>query len=231
MAGGGADVGPGTSRATAGRGAASLDSPLPEERGQRAWDQARDRLEPAAAILAEPISLAAFAQRLAAAAQALARDRAWSGADGRLAAELLAELQESEAAQQLTVDATDAVPMLRQLLDGRAVRPPYGGHPRIFIWGLLEARLQHADLMVLGGLNEGTWPALVAPDPWLPPKVRATLGMPGLEFRIGLAAHDFASALGRARSADHAAAPRRRSPTVASRFLLRLQAMTRRAPA
>ena len=54
----------------------------------------------------------------------------------------------------------------------RAVRPPYGGHPRIFIWGLLEARLQRADLMVLGGLSEGIWPALPAPDPWLPPKVR-----------------------------------------------------------
>ena len=74
------------------------------------------------------------------------------------------------------------MPLLRQLLDARAVRPPYGGHPRIFIWGLLEARLQHADLVVLGGLNEGVWPALPAPDPWLPPKVRANLGMPTLEF-------------------------------------------------
>ena len=67
--------------------------------------------------------------------------------------------------------------MLRQLLDAARVRPPYGGHPRIFIWGLLEARLQQADLVVLGGLNEGVWPALPAPDPWLPPKVRANLGL------------------------------------------------------
>ena len=73
------------------------------------------------------------------------------------------------------------MPLLRQLLDARAVRPPYGGHPRIFIWGLLEARLQRADLVVLGGLNEGVWPAMPAPDPWLPPKVRATLGMPTLD--------------------------------------------------
>ena len=94
------------------------------------------------------------------------------------------------------VAAEDAVPLLRQLLDERAVRPPYGGHPRIFIWGLLEARLQRADLLVLGGLNEGVWPALPAPDPWLAPRVRATLGLPALERRIGLAAHDFASALG-----------------------------------
>ena len=79
----------------------------------------------------------------------------------------------------------------------------------MFIWGLLEARLQQADLMMLGGLNEGVWPALPAPDPWLAPKIRANLGLPGLEFRIGLAAHDFASALGAPRSADHPRAARR----------------------
>jgi ATP-dependent helicase/nuclease subunit B len=143
-----------------------------------------------------------------------------------LAAELLAELQSSEAAAQLVVSAEEAVPLLRQLLDSQAVRPPYGGHPRIFIWGLLEARLQRADLLVLGGLNEGVWPALPAPDPWLPPKVRATLKMPTLEFRIGLAAHDFASALGAPEVLITRARRDSRSPTVASRFLLRLEAIS-----
>ena len=106
------------------------------------------------------------------------------------------------------------------------MRPPYGGHPRIFIWGLLEARLQQADLMVLGGLNEGVWPALPAPDPWLAPKIRANLGMPGLEFRTGLAAHDFASALGAPNVLITRARRDSRSPTIASRFWLRLRAMT-----
>ena len=122
--------------------------------------------------------------------------------------------------------AEDAVPLLRQLLDGRAVRPPYGGHPRLSIWGLLEARLQRADLVVLAGLNEGVWPGLPAPDPWLPPKVRATLGLPTLEFRIGLAAHDFASALGAPEVLITRARRDSRSPTLASRFLLRLEAMS-----
>src|SRR4051812_20238548 len=143
-----------------------------------------------------------------------------------MAAELLAELQASEAADQLIVSVDDALPLLRQLLDGRAVRPPYGGHPRISIWGLLEARLQRADLVVLGGLNEGVWPALPAPDPWLPPKVRSNLGMPTLAGRIGLAAHDFASALGAPEVLLTRARRDSRSPTVASRFLLRLDAMT-----
>ena len=143
-----------------------------------------------------------------------------------MAAEVLAELEASPAAQGLKVGGDEAVPILRQLLDARAVRPPYGGHPRIFIWGLLEARLQRADLVVLGGLNEGVWPALPAPDPWLPPKVRATLGMPTLDSRIGLAAHDFASALGAPEVLITRARRDSKSPTVASRFLLRLNAIS-----
>src|SRR5206468_1984756 len=119
-----------------------------------AWQRIREKLEPIDGLLAKPLSLAEFAVALSTAAQALAGERAWRGPDGRLAAELLAELQASEAARGLTIAAEEAAPLLRQLLEGRAVRPPYGGHPRIFIWGLLEARLQRADLVVLGGLNE-----------------------------------------------------------------------------
>jgi ATP-dependent helicase/nuclease subunit B len=60
----------------------------------------------------------------------------------------------------------------------------------------------------------------------LPPKVRATLGMPTLETRIGLAAHDFASALGAPEVLITRARRDSRSPTVASRFLLRLDAIS-----
>jgi len=111
-------------------------------------------------------------------------------------------------------------------MDGLPVRRPYGGHPRIFIWGLLEARLQKADLMILGGMNEGVWPSLPSPDPWLAPQIRRNLGLPGMEFRTGLAAHDFMSALGAPRVLLTRARRDSRSPTVASRLWLRLQAMT-----
>ncbi len=190
------------------------------------WHRVRPQVEKLDGLLAEPLSLVELAAALSAAAQALAGDRAWRGPDGRMAAELLAELQASDAARGLIVAAEEAVPLLRQLLEGRAVRPPYGGHPRVFIWGLLEARLQRADLVVLGGLNEGVWPALPAPDPWLPPKIRAALGMPTLESRIGLAAHDFASALGAPEVLITRARRDSKSPTIASRFLLRLNAMS-----
>jgi ATP-dependent helicase/nuclease subunit B len=190
------------------------------------WKKARPRVACLDGLLGEPLSLAALAKALSEAAEALAGEAAWRGPAGRLAADMLAELQASPAAAQLNVGAEDAVALLRQLLDGQAVRPPYGGHPRIFIWGLLEARLQRADLVILGGLNEGIWPALPAPDPWLPPKVRATLGLPTLDFRIGLAAHDFASALGAPEVLITRARRDARSPTVGSRFLLRLEAIS-----
>jgi ATP-dependent helicase/nuclease subunit B len=80
--------------------------------------------------------------------------------------------------------------------------------------------------MILGGMNEGTWPAAPAPDPWLAPRIRRELGLPGLDLRAGLAAHDFMSALGAPRVLLTRARRDGRSPTVASRLWLRLQAMT-----
>jgi ATP-dependent helicase/nuclease subunit B len=132
----------------------------------------------------------------------------------------------SAEAAKIQLNATDALPVLRELLDQERIRPTYGGHPRLMILGLLEARLQQADLMILGGLNEGVWPAMPSPDPWLAPKIRSNLRMPGLEFRTGLAAHDFASALGAPDVLITRAKRDSKAPTVASRFWLRLQAMT-----
>ncbi len=207
-------------------GLAGLDRHFAENKADTPWAAIRPALEPIEMLLRAPLSLSAFAARLRSAATTLAGDRAWSGTDGRMAAELIAEIEAAPDAATMLLDDQEWVPLLRDLLDARPVRPPYGGHPRVFIWGLLEARLQHADLMILGGLNEGVWPALPAPDPWLAPKIRAVLGLPGLDFRVGLAAHDFASALGAPRVLITRARRDSTSPTVASRLWLRLMAMT-----
>ena len=197
-----------------------------EAEGAHSWRKVRPLLRAMADRFEAPLTLDRLAAALRETANALTGDRAWSGPDGRLAGELIAELEAAEDARGLALDAEEWAPVLRRMLDARPVRPPYGGHSRVFIWGLLEARLQKADLLVLGGLNEGVWPALAAPDPWLAPKVRAELGLPGVEFRIGLAAHDFASALGAPRVLLTRARRDSKSPTVASRLWLRLEAMT-----
>jgi ATP-dependent helicase/nuclease subunit B len=193
---------------------------------RRDWATVRAAAERVADMLAKPVSLAAFAHRLIAVATSIAGDAPWRGAEGRMASELLAELESSDAAKAMSLAPEDVVPVLRDLLAQVSVRPAFGGHPRISVWGLLEARLQQADLVVLGGLNEGVWPAAPAPDPWLAPRIRANLGLPSLEFRIGLSAHDFSAALGAPQVLVTRARRDQRSPTVASRFWLRLEAMT-----
>ncbi|PZU06906.1 double-strand break repair protein AddB [Sphingomonas sp.] len=164
------------------------------------------------------------------AAGVLAGDEAWSRPAGRAAADLVAALEEGAPDGPQRIDVATFPALLRAALEQVAVRPPQGGHPRIFIWGLIEARLQRADLMVLGGLNEGAWPSLPAPDPWLAPAIRKALGLPGLERRIGAEAEEFAAALGAPHVLLTRARRDARAPAIASRFWLRLDAMTGRLP-
>lgn len=191
------------------------------------WQGAAALLEPLEAAFAD--SAATPATLLAAlrdAATRLAGDAAWSGPDGRAAADLVAALDDAAGEGPARATADDIHRLLRLLMDQQAVRPPQGGHPRIFIWGLIEAQLQQADLVILGGLNEGTWPAPPSPDPWLAPAVRAALGLPGLDRRIGLVSHDFANALGAPQVLVTRARRDARAPAIASRLWLRLEAMT-----
>ena len=160
------------------------------------------------------------------AATALAGDEAWSRPAGRAAADLIADLQAGIVDGPGSVGARAFPAFLQAMADAVAVRPPHGGHPRVFIWGLIEARLQQADLVILGGLNEGVWPSLPAPDPWLAPAIRARLGLPGLERRIGLEAQQFAAGLAAPEVLLTRARRDARAPAVASRFWLRLVAMT-----
>lgn len=158
----------------------------------------------------------------------LSNDQIWAGHHGRALSDLMVEMERAAPMGPDHVEAEALPDLLARLLEGVSVHPPQGGHPRIAIYGLLEARLQQADLMILGGLNEGTWPGIPAPDPWLAPYVRQALGLPGLEYRIGLAAHDFASALGAPEVVISRARRSGSGPAIASRFWLRLQAMAGR---
>lgn len=114
-----------------------------------------------------------------------------------------------------------------RLLQGRVVRPRYGQHPRLSIWGPLEARLQQADRLILGGLNEGTWPADPPEDPWMSRPMRRDFGLPALERRIGLAAHDFNEGFLAPEVILTRATRVEGTPTVASRWLLRLDTVLR----
>ena len=170
--------------------------------------------------------LPALIAALSRAASRLCGDPLWAGPAGRSAADLFGALEPAVCDGPRLADPANLAPLLERLMDRVAVRPPYGQHPRVFIWGLIEARLQHADLTILSGLNEGIWPALPAPDPWLAPRIRRELGLPSLDRRIGLAAHDFVTGLGARQVLVTRARRDARGPAIASRFWLRLEAMT-----
>ncbi|WP_448657624.1 double-strand break repair protein AddB [Sphingomonas sp. CJ99] len=200
---------------------------LVRQRAAGWWPVARDLLAPLAdRTAADTMPLRPMLAALREAATALAGDAAWARAEGRCAADLFTRL-EAEADLGPPLMQVGALPaLLRMLFDEQSIRPPQGGHPRLSILGLLEARLQTADLMILGGLNEGVWPSRPAPDPWLAPRIRAELGLPGLERRIGLAAHDLAGALGAPEVILTRAERDATAPTIPSRFWLRLEALT-----
>lgn len=149
----------------------------------------------------------------------------WSGPDGRALSGFIEDLRGAADSAGTLLDPRDLHAVLRDAMDRVSVRPPWGGHPRVYVYGLLEARMSRADLVICGGLTEGVWPASPGQDSLLPPAVLRTLGVPGADFRIGLAAHDLAAALGAPEVVLSWAQRDEGGPVIPSRFVLRVRAM------
>ena len=113
----------------------------------------------------------------------------------------------------------------KQLMVGVTVSRFDKSHPRIKIWGLLEARLMPADLVILAGLDESIWPPEMRTDPFLNRPWREELDLPAPERRIGQTAHDFVDAMGADEVIISRSIKRSGSPTVPSRFLQRIRAV------
>jgi ATP-dependent helicase/nuclease subunit B len=169
-------------------------------------------------------TMIAAAERLAATAEESGAARLWAEEAGEAAARFVAEL--AEAARDFpALRGEDWPTLFEALLAGPVVRPRFGRHPRLVLLGLMEARLLQADLVVLGGLNEGTWPGEPGADPWMSRPMRQAFGLASPERRIGVEAHDFAEALGAAHVVMTRATRVDGTPTVPSRWLQRLDAV------
>ncbi|MFA7429605.1 MAG: double-strand break repair protein AddB [Rhodospirillaceae bacterium] len=146
----------------------------------------------------------------------------WANRAGDVAAGFARDLADS--AGDLGAIAPRHYPaLLDALMVGVPVREDVGTHPRLSILGPLEARLQHADLMIVGGLNEDTWPPRLQADPWMSRPMRTSFGLPLPEQRVGHTAHDFAHLFCAPRVALTRSEKVEGTPTVPSRWLLRLE--------
>src|ERR1019366_2418183 len=194
--------------------------------------QASVELAPAEALSA----LIAAAENLAATDEEHGAVRLWSEEEGEVLATLLTAAL--AALPNLPEQRGDVMPgLLDALLLGEVVRSRravrgLGGteHPRVFIWGPLEARLQSVDVLVLGSLVETVWPTAPEPGPWLSRPMRATVGLPSPEETIGSAAHDFLAAAMSAPGVILSCPERREGPpAVPARWLTRLETLLRGA--
>ena len=145
----------------------------------------------------------------------------WSGKDGEAAARAIASL--AETGDPEPVGYSDYRDVVDQVAAGKAVRPYRSAHPRLAIWGPLEARLQSADLMILGGLTEETWPQRPQSGPWVNLAMRKAAGLSEPERFIGLSAHDFQELAAGPEVVLTVPGKVEGQPALASRWVLRLE--------
>lgn len=190
------------------------------------WEETRQLFEAVTKSLHDNVDWADLLDEIRKLAEMLSNGNIWVGSGGRGLADFLSDMEMREALGPAQIHRTELAGYFEAFFSDVRIRPAYGGHPRVAIYGLLEARLQQADLVICCGLNEGSWPQAITPDPWLAPMVRKSLHLPEQERQIGLSAHDLVGAMG-AHDVILSRARRDSSgPALASRFLLRLKAMT-----
>ncbi|MGH6861840.1 MAG: double-strand break repair protein AddB, partial [Phyllobacterium sp.] len=175
----------------------------------------------------QPTEMGAIVQAMVSTLENLARDEngdiaaLYSGAAGEQFAAFLRDLLSADTGLDFLPSEFPA--MIEALISGEVVKPKVGAHPRLFIWGALEARLQSVDTLVIGGLNEGSWPGKTRNDPFMSRPMKSVINLEPPERRTGLAAHDFHMALGMDRIILTRSQRSANAPTVASRWLQRLE--------
>jgi ATP-dependent helicase/nuclease subunit B len=150
---------------------------------------------------------------------------AFTDRDGIMLSQAFDDIAQAEGADALAVAPEELADLFKVAIADHIVRRPGRSGVRVRIYGLLEARLQSADRIVLGGLVEGVWPPQTRSDPWLSRPMRQALGLDLPERRNSLAAHDFAQALGANEVIIAYPAKLAGTPTVHSRFVQRLAAV------
>lgn len=163
---------------------------------------------------------------LVAAAEAVGRDAEGSVATlyaGDAGESLTSTLRSLIAVEDdIRCDSGEVPDILKALLAPEIVKPSAAGDGRIAIWGVLEARLQSADTLIVGGLNEGSWPRKTETGRFMSRVLTGGIGLEPPERRTGQAAHDFQMAMGAETVVLARSVRSEGSPASPSRWLQRL---------
>ncbi|MBB3946536.1 ATP-dependent helicase/nuclease subunit B [Rhizobium skierniewicense] len=192
-------------------------------------DAAFVRKDPVSGRLTARLTLADWAERTGRVIEAICIDEKgdlatlWSHEAGEKLSGLLAELM--DCGSVLEADGPQWIDIMTALIAGESIKPRAMRHPRVFIFGALEARLQSVDTVIIGGLNEGIWPGQTANNPFLSRNMKTAIGLEPPERRIGQLAHDFEMANGTRQIFYSRALRQGSTPAVASRWLQRLLAL------
>ena len=154
----------------------------------------------------------------------------WDKEAGEEAVKLISALR-AEADAGGTLSPAEYRDLFEALITREVVREATSPHPGILILGPREAREQGADLVILGGLNDGAWPRLPDPDPWLNRQMRKTAGLLLPERQVGLSAHDYQIAIAAPRVVLTRALRDAEAETVPSRWINRLLNLMEGLPA
>ncbi len=177
----------------------------------------------------QPLALSQWAERTGRALEAIACcpnegfKPLWSDEAGACLANLLTSIMETDGI--IEADGPQWIDIMDAFMAGESVKPSAMSHPRVFIFGTLEARLQSVDTLVLGSLNEGTWPGAASGNPFLSRMMKTGIGLEPPERRLGQHAHDFEMANGTRHLIYSRSARQGTAPAVASRWLQRLLAL------
>ena len=196
------------------------------------WQELRECLARVVEVL-NPLSRSASSFRehldcLMSVAEKISGGGFWDGPEAE-ELETLVESLRQESPRLPICDFARANATIRRHLQRIPVRDIRNTDTRLSILGLLEARLVHPQTVILGGLNEGTWPRLPDPGPWLNRPMRDTFGMQQPELRIGQEAHDFVQAFGAPQVFLTWARRDGMDPAIPSRWILRLQTILKAA--
>lgn len=153
-------------------------------------------------------------------------DNLWAGDDGNALNKTIGDILDN-AGSYIPQDIKDYMTSFTGLISTSTVRKTVGLHPRLYVWGLLEGRLQNVDSVIIGGMVEGITPSQNQTSPFLSNEMAKGAGLPVLDSAIGLTAHDLISCCNGAEITFTRTTNEGGKQTIPSRWWLRFEAVAK----